>query len=468
MSPQFDEVLLTAYLDDEVTEEERARVVEELRTSEASRKLLEELRSVRNLVVQLHLSPPTRRFEHGPWNSTTVSKANAVSSPIDTPRVVLDEARWYRRVPFQRLASLAALIAIAICASSLMIGPNTRSISQSGSTKSDKSVDAKSLEKFGNDVQLEFAEADNLFVLQPKEVGGATAMVRGRDEAKKDYAAALPLEETRLEPQDALATRGSGGNRQLPESSRATRDDSTLSFSGRPANQPDETPSPALSKPTPSSQSFELGNGLAAAADSRADFSLQVVEEFEELDRSKTPERNEFSKRFFYRYEVNKLEQQAAPLLAEKTDATQKELQLLKSSSITLGKKQSTQDTGIESESILVEFQIPINNWVLGASRLRKLGMEIPEKLPTAEFLEFTATPIETTTESLIDQFGFDLKEANATVASNWRFFAVAPQEKAKIGEDETRANEPAGKVEKDKQKRSSPPAIQIRVRPIK
>ncbi len=421
MSPQFDEVLLTAYLDDEVTVEERARVVEELRTSEASRKLLEELRSVRDLVVQLHLSPPTRRFEQGPWSTPDSPEANSVSSHVDTPMVVLNLARWYRRTPFQRLSSLAALIAIAICASVLSMRPNSESISQSGGTTTDKSVnghksvDAKSIEKFGSDVQL------NVLVVE-------------------EY-------------------------------------DSKSRQSGVPTNQPAAAPSPAISKPKPSGQKLELGNELAAVPDNRADFSLQIAEDIEELNEPKLQENNEFSKRLLYRYEINKIEQQEPQKLSEKKVAPAKDLQLLKSNSMDLPKKQSIDDNGIDMKSILVEFQIPVENWELGAKHLRALGMDVPESLPTAEYLEFTAAPKtlnESSTVSPIDQFIFDLKAVNAAVASNWRFLAASPHAKTMNPENETQSNEPAGKKasagkgELGKQKRLSSLLIQIRVRPIK
>ena len=94
--------------------------------------------------------------------------------------------------------------------------------------------------------------------------------------------------------------------------------------------------------------------------------------------------------------------------------------------------------------------------------------VDIPEKLPTAEFFEFTATPNESTADSPIDQFVVDVKEAKSTVASNWRFSSVTTQEKALNRESENRAKEPAGKGEMSQQKRSSSPSIQIRVRPIK
>ena len=467
MIPQFDEVLLTAYLDDEVTEEERAIVVEELRTSEASRRLLEELRSVRNLVVQLHLLPPTRRFEQGPWNAAAVPEANAVAIPIDTPKVVLNKARWFRRMPLQRLASLAALIAIAVCASFLMIGPNTKSISQSGGTTADKSVFAKPLEKFGNNVALEVSETEGLIVVQPNEIGAATAMKRGRDEAKSGSAAPDSFNGTRPEAQDESTTRGSGGKMQSKAFSRELEYDSKKRQAGEPANLPAATPSPGISKPKPANQSSGQVNELATATESLADFSLQIVEDMEKLNRSKTTESSDFSKRILYRYEANKIEPRAGQSLAEKTEASPMEKQLLKSSSADLGKKPSTEVDGIERESILIEFQIPSESWELGTKQLRMLGMDIPEKLPVDEFLDFRATLNETTDDLSLDQFVVDLKGAKENVASNWQFLTVAPQQKVKNRESETSVKETAKKDEKDKQKRSSPRAIQIRVRPI-
>ncbi|HUP80334.1 MAG TPA: hypothetical protein VM260_17395, partial [Pirellula sp.] len=452
MSPQFDEILLTAYLDDELTVEERAKVVEELRTSEASRRLLEELKSVRDLVVQLHLSRPTRRFEQGPWSTPDLSEVNAVSSPVDTPIVVLNQARWYQRTSFQRLASLATLITIAVCASVISMRPNSKSISQSGVTTTDKSVDPRSREEFGNNVQLETTVVEDRSGHQPKEVGGARVMERGSEEAKSDFASAL-LEKTRLRPQDP---------------SLAMENDLKSRQSGRAANQPLAAPSPAPSTPKPSGESFGLGNESAAAIGSRADFSLPIVKDNEELERLKSGDSTEFSKRFFYRLEANKFEQQETPKLAEKSDARGKELQIQKRSSIVSDKKKSIQVDGTERESILVEFQIPSENWELGAKQLRKLGIDIPETLPTAEFYEFTATPNESAADSPIDQFVVDVKEAKSTVASNWRFSSVTPQENALNRESENRAKEPAGKVEMGKQKRSSSPPIQIRIRPIK
>ena len=124
MNPEFDEVLLTAYLDDEVTDAERTAVEEQLRTSESSRKLLEEFRSVRSLVMQLHQSHPSRSFQSGPWNETALAS--------DLPKVVLNHSRATWGMSYKKLATIAALIAVAVSSSLLFLQPNGTSISRSG------------------------------------------------------------------------------------------------------------------------------------------------------------------------------------------------------------------------------------------------------------------------------------------------------------------------------------------------
>ena len=125
---------------------------------------------------------------------------------------------------------------------------------------------------------------------------------------------------------------------------------------------------------------------------------------------------------------------------------------------------------------MLVEFQIPIENWELGAQRLRKLGMDLPEKLPTVEFLEFTAIPIAGTngdsffnagaSELPIDRFIDDVKAAKDAVLSQWGFLAVGPLKKEMRPESEFPAKEPVAKDKKENGPSSS--IIRIRVRPIR
>jgi hypothetical protein len=102
----FDETLLTAYLDNELTSSEREAVERQLHSSESTRKLVAELRSIREMIMQVHLSPPSRSFTNGPWNE---------------PQVVLplQGSIWARN--WQRLASLAAVLAIIVGGSVLFV-----------------------------------------------------------------------------------------------------------------------------------------------------------------------------------------------------------------------------------------------------------------------------------------------------------------------------------------------------------
>ena len=377
MNPQFDEVLLTAYLDNEVTDEERASVEKQLQSSEASRKLLEELRSVRNLVAQLHLSQPARRFQQGPWNEPVLPEVNDVTRSVGTPRVVLKETRWYQRMPLQRLASLAALFAIAVCASVFLMGPNTKSVSRiSESGKTETASDAK------------------------------------------------------VDPSRSLSP--------------------AMSNTGRAA-------------------------GSKSGVDGLADDVQPVVENFVKLDSSGMPGSNEFKKEIFFRYRANTIDQHSGIAFAEKAVDNPIKESLGKSSSLGAEKQRVEAAEEIEKGSMLVEFQIPIENWELGAQQLRKLGMDLPGKLPEVEYLEFTAIPIAGTngdfffnaeaSELPIDRFVVDVKSAKDVLLSHWDFIVVDPQEKETPPEIETPAKKLAAKDKKENRPSSS--TLRIRVRPL-
>lgn len=424
MNPQFDEVLLTAYLDNEVTDEERTRVEEQLQSSEASRKLLEELRSVRNLVAQLHQSQPARRFQQGPWNEPALPEVNGASLSMVAPRVVLNETSWYRRVPLQRLASLAALIAIAVCASVLLIGPNTKSISLSENRSAGTTTDATVAP---SRPLSELARSGDFGFQKKEELDGASAM----------------------DPKSKLSE--------------------TLAFNPPPA------PAPAIANAPPAMPSRGTARELKPGVEGLID-DLQVVEDFVKLDSSGTLGSNESKKEIFFRFGANKTDQPSDIASLEKALASPKFESLGRNNSMGLEKQRVAADGGIETGVMLVEFQIPIENWESGSKRLRKLGMDLPEKLPTVETLEFTAIPIARTSgdsffnagasESLIDRFVVDMKGAKEVVLSQWGFQAVAPQEMRTLAEIETPAKVPAAKDKKENGPSSS--TIRIRVRPIK
>lgn len=112
---EFDESLLTAYLDNEVTEAERVLVEQQLERSEAARKLLEELQSVRAMVRQLHLQSPAKSFSKGPWSGAADAELkNAAVGGADLPKVTLVNPSSSTHWNWQQWASLAALLLIGL------------------------------------------------------------------------------------------------------------------------------------------------------------------------------------------------------------------------------------------------------------------------------------------------------------------------------------------------------------------
>ena len=132
----FDESLLTAYLDDELTHDERARVESALRESPKLTKLLEELRIVRKLVTNAvrseegkliggeatpSMEAPQASFTiKGPWQSATVTRPSA-PPVIEAPRAVDPENVTARQQAYPTalvgamvLASLAATVLVGL------------------------------------------------------------------------------------------------------------------------------------------------------------------------------------------------------------------------------------------------------------------------------------------------------------------------------------------------------------------
>jgi anti-sigma factor RsiW len=122
--PQFDESLLSAYLDDELTSQERELVEQKLADSPTLQKLLAELSSVRALVRHLHANSPERSFSRGPWNSAELTDS---SSTIDqdtaktTTTVQLPKTTSESPIQWQRLASLAALLLVTLGIGGLLL-----------------------------------------------------------------------------------------------------------------------------------------------------------------------------------------------------------------------------------------------------------------------------------------------------------------------------------------------------------
>ena len=452
LNPEFDEVLLTAYLDDEVTDEERELVERQLRTSESSRKLFEELRSVRNLVVQLHMTQPSRSFQHGPWNDDRET--------VTSFKVVLNDDRPGWNKSFQRLASLAALIAIAACVSVLMFGPkrDTMALVEGVNKKVAPALPTENSPKDAPMDSFEFtpaspsvASANALPLAKSRAMeaeakedtkqeslgravmpsgagmgmsgGGATAAGgrtggAARDLSVLESSAGVPGAAGRSVPLMAGSSGpgGAGGFRssapakpmakQKSDTTDSLRVDPAPAAARMLAESDDgatdlriaQAPVPAP-KSTPSELYFLLPliqqqtDGDWLAVDGRIEGATINDKEDRNLKLKEAEASSNISPtvaRYTYRFRGTASDQGKASL-----------------DGLDIEERQSTADAPSElsrastevkiddaANPFMIELQIPADKWGLGSERLRQLGFDVPIELPQTEYLDFTAIQI--------------------------------------------------------------------------
>ncbi len=420
MTPEFDEVMLTAYLDDEVTDAEREKVEAQLRTSAASRKLLEELRSVRNLVTQLHLTQSTRSYQQGPWNQANSNSHEESSTASEISKVVLHDPRSRWKLPFQRLASLAALIAIAVCGRILLLQPSMPAISRSNDTRTSTKTegDLKSRREISPTHDSEDFGLSDKAVPAPSGFDDVRSLNESANRDKSESDVKLSFSQG--------ADRGRFGNTQLPPSPNFQvpielgdeKSKSQLS-ENRPAEpasgafdsyQPKDSPSLArkstdseVQKPSSKqSDQFFLEDLLK---DQSREWKKRVVEEVESLDRKSSDPIDKFvhqensisskpdepNTKFYFRY---RNDNQLGRVTDESTALFKKGATTKESESVEFDKQPAEKQKNVVERPLLVEFEIPSNDWESGAKRLRQLGISVPLELPAVEYLEFTGVPI--------------------------------------------------------------------------
>ncbi len=446
MNPEFDEVLLTAYLDNEVTEAERARVEEQLRASEASRLLLEELRSVRTLVEQLHLSQPSRNFQIGPWNE---NNETSQTSPVG---LNIDGSHW--KISYQRLASIAALIAIAICASVLLLGPNRNSISRLESTDTDaSSTRTLSLQ----------AENKDLPSMEKNNADTAVSRSRGADGASFDTSqTGLAIEDSPVGIPGAFG----GPVRSAPLAKHKASPSETNDVELVPAPvvvDPLINPALGLSNPADPLQRLQrLEPSTKLLLESLFEKQASGNNEWESLDSLRTQDSffrsngrsedfvqrsdamhstsDESIARFSFRYKpTTELELALAEKLHDKDAKITSAAKPTNENGLTDGvvdsklKEVDVQRKNLSlktaEDTLIVEFQIPREDWENGAKRLRDLGVEVPLELPESEYLDFVATTKEAAKdeapESLsnapVTRLQVDAKDTGSRELSRWK-----------------------------------------------
>ncbi len=443
MTPEFDDVLLTAYLDDEVNDAEREKVEKQLRTSAASRTLLEELRSVRNLVTQLHMTQSTRSYQQGPWNQANLAIHEESSSASEMPKVVLQDPRSHWKLPFQRIASIAALIAIAVCGRLLLLQPNKPAISLSDGTSTSADRDLKTLteirpthesEDFGNSVQA-----------VPASGSGSVRSLSGPAEPAPG---AVYSNQPNDSPSLAKKPTDHEGQKSSSKQSEQYFLDDLLK-----------------------DQSLEWKIRDVQEVDSRDRKSSDWVDNFVQQENSNSLNRDEPITKLYFRYRnVNQL----GRVIDEPTALVRESATTKESESVQFDKQLEEKHEKVADRPLLVEFEIPSNDWESGAKRLRQLGISVPLELPAVEYLEFTGVPIPSVakkgaTES-VSELSENRPERESRVAgslelSRWTFQPTDPLEGQRSFHRLTEKEETLSKNVAPVMER--PSSIRIRVRAI-
>lgn len=497
MTPEFDDVLLTAYLDDEVTEAERKKVEEQLRTSAASRKLLEELRSVRNLVTQIHMTQSTRSYQQGPWN-----QANSVSHEESSPasemsQVVLHDPRSRWKLPFQRLASIAALIAIAVCGRILLWQPNKPAISLSDGTRTSTDLDLKSRREIRPTHETEdFGISDK--AVPASGSGGVRSLNESANRDKSESDVALSVSQATdgerfgnapMQPSPKFQELNGIGDQK--SKSQFSENKTTEPAPGAMnSNLPLDSHSLALNLTDPEvqkpfseqtqhyflddllkDQSQEWRKLDVHEVESLAGRSSDWVENSAKLKKSDSSERNEPIASLFFRYRnVNQL----GRVIEDSTALLRKSATTKESESAEFDKKPAEKQKKVAERPLLVEFEIPSDDWASGAKRLRQLGISVPLELPDVEYLEFTGVAISSVaktgasasvSELSLNRPDRDYRVAGSQELSRWTFQPIDPLQGRRSVEQ--LAEKEATLSKNDASVMERPNTIRIRVRAI-
>ncbi len=428
MTPEFDEVLLTAYLDDEVTDVERAAVEQQLQNSESARKLLEELKSIRNMVTQLHLSQPIRNLQKGAWSTTSETRQVALQT---------SESSKYWRQTVQRLASIAAMIAIVACTTVLLMEPNRKDISRVDSTGLQPTEEplAKSMEKVPFDdaglnldrrsegvpsYQFEFdvnsslersikPETELSLGREKRDVDSIPEDARGIFEAKTKSQDASRSAQLVPAPRGGAAPGGPQGSSRTPSNTLQFQETEGLS---RAENRSLNSPSLALrelaEKPIEPQTDMSLSHFFESYFhdDQKQKPSTLRIDDFmlndalareEKKEIAEAVETNETIFCFSWNVQASDRTENQAEDLKERNDglpesgaADQSLANFSKEDFIRDQRSLMKKKSGVPN-SLLIEFQIPSDEWSAGAKRLRQLGIDVPLELPDVDVLEFIA-----------------------------------------------------------------------------
>jgi len=383
----FDETLLTAFLDNELTSSDRSFVSSRLENSAELQKLLQEMQSIRKLVSNLQSIRTSRSSLDGPWNGQAPHSVVDSSTPEHVTSIAKPQWKHQvktRSVSWHWIASLAAVFLIGVTGCLLFFNRFEKQFATLSRNVPNNPLNQKpksfSTEEFSNGSIAESnLEALDRYQDSPKAVELTEESSTG-------------IAENSLSREMAEIDRSTGFGLGLPDSSSGLATDLLFGDKGENA-------------PSPRSMERKVGEWKSELYESGAK-PLQLATRIEDwLENIETeyaidgfvtlPQNSKIPNQLPSQAGVQYLfvPSQAPPFASfgfvTNQSVVQQQLQLNQVA------KMETFDQAVEqpgSHAKVIEFQILKSEWMLGASKLQTLGVLVPTALPNNDTLNFVAT----------------------------------------------------------------------------
>ena len=324
----FDESLLSAYLDNELSDAERLLVETKLASDASLRKLLSELASIRTWVAETSRETTTVTNWNGPWNAANLDSSGLhepLPKPEPTPMPHLPQHASWMWTNARWVASLAALILVLLTTGYLWNGgggERQNRISKSTESHAESSANADAFKE--QNAPSDQASA-GLAPTDPMQQPAAPMAAEPMLAAASDEPVQALRQNVTLNLQDKLL-KELGNDQALGDVIQKALD------AGLSTNQQSSAQMTAL-------QATALQSNL-----------LQALQDFIPIQPP-----------------------QAGSVLA---DSPAKETEV-------------SAEVSAEVGAIVIELLIPKDNWEEGAKRLLELGVPVSTQLPSAELLEY-------------------------------------------------------------------------------
>ncbi len=328
----FDESLLSAYLDNELSDAERLLVETKLASDASVRQLLSELVSIRTWVAETSRETTTVTNWNGPWNSSSLDSSGLhaqLPKPWPTPMPQSPQQAPWMWTNVRWVASLAALILVLLTTGYLWNGrgfDKQNSISQSTESHAESSANADAFKEL------------------KASSGQASAGLAPTDPMQQ------PAAPMAAEPMLAAAS-----DEPVP----ALRQNVTLNLQDKLGKElgNDQALGAAIQK--------ALESGLAQVQLSTAQpFSAQAIAMQANMQQALP----------------DFIPIQSAQAETALADSPAKETEVIS-------------EVSTEIDAMVIELRIPKDNWEEGAKRLIQLGVPVSIQIPSTELIEYNFLP---------------------------------------------------------------------------